>query len=106
VKPIVSDSSPLISWARAGKLELLRRLIKELVVPEAVYKEVVIDGKGKPGAEDVERAAWVRRDQVRQRDKVDDLSRRFGPGESEAIALASEMGAILLIDEHVCGVRK
>ena len=85
---------------------MLRRLIKELVVPEAVYKEVVIDGKGKPGAEDVERAAWVRRDQVRQRDKVDDLSRRFGPGESEAIALASEMGAILLIDEHVCGVRK
>jgi len=35
---IVSDSGPIISFARAGHLKLLRQLFQEIVIPEAVYK--------------------------------------------------------------------
>jgi predicted nucleic acid-binding protein len=44
MKPIVSDAGPLISFARAGSLGLLQRVVQRLLVPEAVYGEVVVRG--------------------------------------------------------------
>lgn len=51
---IVSDSSPLISCARAGKLSLMKNVYSKLVIPPAVYREIVTEGVGKPGAAEVE----------------------------------------------------
>lgn len=50
---IVADSSPLISFSRAGRLGLLQKLYGRVTVPLAVYEEVVVKGMGKPGAQDV-----------------------------------------------------
>ena len=41
---IVSDSSPLISLVRIGELDLLHRLYNELLIPQAVWHEVVVKG--------------------------------------------------------------
>jgi hypothetical protein len=41
---IVSNASALINLARIGKLDLLRKLYGELIVPEAVWQEVVVEG--------------------------------------------------------------
>jgi predicted nucleic acid-binding protein len=46
---IVSNSSPLINLARIGKLGLLRELYGELIIPEAVWHEVVVEGSSQPG---------------------------------------------------------
>lgn len=46
---IGSNASPIISLARIGKLDLLRQLYDELIVPEAVWNEVVAKGIGQPG---------------------------------------------------------
>jgi predicted nucleic acid-binding protein len=54
---IVSNASPLIGLVRIGKLELLRQLYDELIIPEAVCHEIVIEGAGQPGADDVQAAA-------------------------------------------------
>jgi len=48
---IVSNASPLIGIARIDKLDLLRQLYGELIIPEAVWHEVVVRGIGQPGAE-------------------------------------------------------
>ena len=56
---VVSNASPLINLARIGRLHLLAQLYGELVVPEAVWREVVLEGTGQPGAKDVETASWV-----------------------------------------------
>ena len=45
---IVSDASSLINLARIGELNLLNKLYGEIIVPEAVWKEVVVDGVGRP----------------------------------------------------------
>jgi uncharacterized protein len=43
---IVSNASPLIGIARTGRLDLLRQLYRELVIPEAVWHEIVVRGAG------------------------------------------------------------
>ena len=57
---VVSNASPLINLARIGKLTLLRDLYGELIVPEAVWQEVVVEGAGQPGADAVESATWIK----------------------------------------------
>ena len=38
----IADAGPIISFARAGRLELLRQVVDEVWIPEAVYHELVI----------------------------------------------------------------
>lgn len=45
----VSDSGPIVSFARADRLDLLRRTAGTLIVPNAVYEEIVVRGEGRAG---------------------------------------------------------
>ena len=56
---IVSDASPLINLARIDQLDLLRQLFEELFIPEAVWEEVVIQGTGQAGADEVKSITWI-----------------------------------------------
>jgi predicted nucleic acid-binding protein len=44
---VVSDASPLIALGRIGRLDLLREIFGTLVLPEAVWTEVVEAGTEK-----------------------------------------------------------
>jgi len=57
---VVSNSSALINLARIGKLTLLRELFGVLIVPDAVWKEVVVEGAGQPGQIGGQRPSIVR----------------------------------------------
>jgi len=98
---LVSDSSPLIAFARAKKFDLLQRVLGSLVIPQAVYDEAVRKGKGKPGAIEVQSAPWIRVEPVKERRKLKALPDSLGKGEKEAIILAEELGATLLLDDPV-----
>jgi predicted nucleic acid-binding protein len=99
---IVSNASPLINLARIGQLELLQRLYGELTLPEAVWREVVVEGAGQPGAKAVEAASWIRVQPATNRELVQALRQELDAGEAEAIALALEVKAeLLLMDEHL-----
>jgi uncharacterized protein len=50
---IVADAAPVIAFARLGRLALLQHIVEELVVPDAVYDDLVVKGRGKPGAAEV-----------------------------------------------------
>lgn len=56
---VASNASPLIGLARIGELELLHQLYRELVIPEAVEHEVVVEGAELPAANEVRKAAWI-----------------------------------------------
>jgi predicted nucleic acid-binding protein len=99
---IVSDASALINLARIGKLDLLHQLYDELLVPEAVWQEVVVEGAGHPGADEVKTASWIKMRAVTNGQLVQVLRQDLDAGEAEAIALALEVGAeLLLMDEHL-----
>jgi hypothetical protein len=97
---IVADSGPIMAFARMGRLNLLRQVAGELVVPDAVYEELVGKGANKPGATEVAQGVWIKRMPVQDRAAVDALPRVLHPGEREAIILAQELQAHLLIDEQ------
>ena len=79
---IVSNASPLINLARIGKLDLLRELYGEILLPEAVWHEVVVDGAGQPGANEVEAAAWIGRRSAKNKQLVQALPQELDAGEA------------------------
>ena len=99
---VVSNASPLISLARIGKLDLLHQLYDELFIPEAVWHEVVIEGVGQPGADEVKAASWIKTQSVTNTPLVHALRQELDAGEAEAIVLTLETQAeLLLMDERV-----
>lgn len=97
----VSDSSPLISYSAIGRLDLLQALFTELIVPPAVWREVVTDSDDKPGARDVLQAGWIVRRSLPQQRLPRSIA-ALDPGDAEAIALASSMqpSMEILLDDY------
>ena len=99
---VISNTSPLINLARIGQLDLLRDLFDGLVVPEAVWRECVIDGEGKPGAAAIRTADWIAIQSVTNLALVQALRQELDAGEAEAIALGLQESAdLLLMDERL-----
>jgi len=42
----VCNATPLIALARIGRLDLLRLAFEQVVIPKAVYEQVVVKGNG------------------------------------------------------------
>jgi predicted nucleic acid-binding protein len=94
---VISDSSPLIALSRIRQLDLLHQLYGDETVPQAVVQEVIDKGGGQPGTEEVSTAEWIIAVEVEDQEFADSLKRDLGKGEAEAIALAVELQADLLI---------
>ena len=100
----VSNSSPLLYLALLGDLSFLPALFGEITIPHAVWQELVIDGRGKPGALELEKARgdWLAVQAISNREAVTQLvSRHLQLGEAEAIVLAEELNqrAVYMDDE-------
>ncbi|MGB3291580.1 MAG: DUF3368 domain-containing protein [Phormidesmis sp.] len=97
---VISDTSPVNNLAAIGQLSLLQQLYETLIIPEAVYEELI----GPPpeaGAEEARNSNWIQVQSATDRAIVKALmSKRLHIGESEAIALALEIGADqVLVDD-------
>ncbi len=102
---VVADSSCLIGLARIKQLELLKELFSEVCIAQAVYEEVVVKGRGEPGARETEAAikhGWLKKKAVRDKMAVSALTSTLSKGESEVIILCKELKAdYALIDEKI-----
>ena len=98
---VISNSSVLIALSSISRLQLLEQRFPEgVIVPDAVWREVVETGHGRPGARKVADAEWIKRRQVQNRSIVMALETNLDQGEAEVIALGLEIGAdLLLLDE-------
>lgn len=98
---VVSNTSPVINLAVVNHLNLLQKLYSKVVIPQAVYDEIVIEGAGQAGAEEVEQSEWIEVRPVANRPLVKSLESDLDIGEAEAVVLAVELKAdLLLIDER------
>lgn len=100
-RPIVADAGPLIALARTGYLHLLRDVLGVVVIPPAVHDELRLDSN-MPGAAILRVAVrtdrWIRKRALRS--PHGSLGLALGVGETEAILLARERKAVLLMDER------
>ena len=97
----VADASVFIALSRLGQLSLLpQRFPEGILVPEAVWQEVVEQGQGHPGTREIASASWVRVQGVKDRSLVSLLGAELDSGEAEAIALSREEPVVaVLLDE-------
>lgn len=97
---VVADSGPIITFSRAKHLNILKNMLSEIIIPEAVYSEIVEQGKNKPGAKEVAESEWIK---VRGLENPNDkqlLPDVLGEGEKEAIVSACELNCPILLDER------
>lgn len=98
---VASNTSPLINLAAVSHLNLLQELYGTIYIPQAVYDEIVIDGVGQAGANEVDQADWIKIEPVINQPMVSSLQTDLDVGEAEAIVLAVELNAdLLLLDER------
>ncbi|MGH2370442.1 MAG: DUF3368 domain-containing protein [Chloroflexota bacterium] len=100
--PVVSNSSPLILYAKIGRLDLLRQAFRRVLIPTAVRDEVLADGEGRPGTAEIAAAPWIELRVLATPGTAQALMDELDRGEAEAIALALELGTQfpLLIDDR------
>ena len=96
----VSNSSPLILYARVGRLDLLHRVFGDIMIPEAVYAEVVGAGAGLPGSIETSSLPWIRLRRITSNPRELSQFWNLGAGETEAVLLAQELNLPLLMDDR------
>lgn len=98
----VVNSTPLIALSLIGQLDLLPALFDEILIPASVYEEVVLHGRGRPGAREIAQAEWLT---VRNLETASPLPPELlglDQGELDVILLAQEVKADwVLIDEKL-----
>ena len=99
---VITNASPLILYARIGRLDVLHTLFDKLLAPDAVLREVVTGGSGRPGAAEVEAAEWIERVAATAIDASIDAASlaALGSGEAAAIALAKVRDLAILLDDR------
>lgn len=100
---VVSNSSPLITLARIGQLDLLRQLFGQVQIAEEVRREVVVRGAGRPAAEAVRNAVWIESHPTAPAAEMSRLRslHPLGAGELATVLLARSLPADLaIIDER------
>ena len=102
---VVSDAPPLINLARVQQFELLAAFYGQVIIPRAVYDEVVVRGQGRDGSAEVRSASWVETREPQDDLAVQSLAAELGRGEASAIILAKEHRARLLLIDEIRGRR-
>jgi len=88
-EPVICNSSCLIAFEGIGRLDILRKLYREVIIPGAVKEEF---GGELP--------SWIRVEEVKNKGALRMLLLDLGEGEAEAIVLASEKeGSTLVLDD-------
>jgi uncharacterized protein len=101
---IVSDTSPISNLIIVGYIHLLPQLFGTVIIPDAVYQELLANGIHHPVTQTIQTVDWLEVRSVTDQQQVVDLERDrdLDPGEANAIILAIELRATqLLIDERL-----
>ena len=100
---IVSDTTPIISFLKIGQLDILRKIYGSIVIPKAVYAELIANRAFPDEANAIKNCAFIRQEMVKDELAVRKLESNMNldKGESEAIVLFEDLKAdLLIVDER------
>lgn len=95
VRPVVLNNTPLVALWAIGRLDLLRQLFGEILIPEAVREEFLARDAGER-SRSLEAAPWIRTVALAHPRRVLSLT-GLDRGEAEVLVLAEEQEARLVI---------
>ncbi len=97
MRKVVVNTTPIIALADIGHLVLLKQLYGEIIIPEAVDREIISE----PARGLVNGAEWIKVEKVNNPGQKTLFSSRLHAGEVEVIILAQECSAdLLIIDDN------
>lgn len=97
----ITNATPLIALAVLERLDLLPQIFDEIIVPTAVYEEVVTHGQARPGAVAIAQADWLRIASPTAVPTIEPLLLGLDAGEMQVLLLAREIQPDwVLIDER------
>ncbi|MEQ8464069.1 DUF3368 domain-containing protein [Coleofasciculus sp. E1-EBD-02] len=97
---IISNATPLIAFAKINQLSLLRQIVGNLTIPDAVAQELSDYTQNKTGFIDLEQETWITIQTITAKEQLALLLPSLDRGEAEVITLALEKKAnLVLIDE-------
>ena len=100
VEKAVVNASPLIILFKSGLADLLPKLFAEVVVPEAVWREVMAGGESDEATSQLPSVSWLRREAT-QTIAPGVLIWNLGDGESEVLSFAlARPEHRALVDDH------
>jgi predicted nucleic acid-binding protein len=104
-KPVVLNNTPLVALWAIWRLDLLRQLFGEVLIPEAVREEFLARDAGER-SRSLEAAPWIRTVALTHPKRVLALT-GLDRGEAEVLVLAEEQDArLVVIDEKKVAVMR
>lgn len=92
---MISNATALICLSKINKISLLKKIYSIVIIPSAVKREVIIEGKeGYSSISDAIKSGWIK---VVEPNKSLELG--LGAGENQAISLAKERKDSIILDD-------
>jgi predicted nucleic acid-binding protein len=97
----IVNATPLIALAVVDQLELLPQVFGDIIVPTAVYDEVIGQGLERPGAQIIAQANWLQVMSPKTTYTIEPLLLGLDQGEIDVLLLARELQPDwVIIDER------
>ena len=89
---VISDTTPILSLIKIDRLKILEELYKKIIIPKAVYDELIINIDYQDEIDIIKRCTFIQIENVEENLSVVLLQRelKLDRGESEAIVLAKK----------------
>ena len=87
---VVVNATPLIALSLINQLELLNQLFDEIIIPSAVYQEVVVSGASKPRVIELKNASWIQVQSVTPSSTIELLLMGLARGELQLITVCND----------------
>ncbi|WP_462421470.1 DUF3368 domain-containing protein [Salinicoccus sp. Marseille-QA3877] len=97
MRKIVVNSTPLIALNNIGQLDLLEKVYGEVIIPTAVYEEVILDVKTVKPNDFIRESGFITIADIRNEEAKKVFETSLHKGEVEVMILANEIKADLCI---------
>lgn len=94
---VIINSTPLISLSAINKMDILKDLYDEIIIPNAVYEEVCIEGKSKVASDIISKYDFIKVEQIKNQEAKMFFQTSLHKGEVEVMILAKEINADLCV---------
>lgn len=100
---IVSNTTPLINFSSICRLDILQQLFKQITIPKAVEKELMEKEQRFPLVKEIKQIDFISTVEIKDIQFCNSLKAELDEGEAEAITLAIENRAELIILDELAG---
>lgn len=97
MRKIVTNSTPLIALNKISRLDLLEKIYGEIIIPYAVYEEVVLESNIKESTDFIIESGFINIMRIKNEEAKRLFVTSLHKGEVEVIILAKEIEADLCI---------